>query len=100
MPKRVPTSTHEARLKLGKWDNLRAHVLDDQRRVLSQDCVAYILQAKSPAQVQTSITRWSQHPTLRNSLNAEEKLDLCQLHHRSSTSKEALHKPATRLIVD
>lgn len=77
MPRHVPTATHEARLKLGKWDNLRAHVLDDKRRVLSHDCVAYILQAKSPAQVQVSIIRWSQHPTLRNTLNAEEKLDLC-----------------------
>jgi len=77
MPRHVPTATHEARLKLGKWDNLRAHVLDDKRRVLSHDCVAYILQAKSPTQVQTSIIRWSQHPTLRNNLNAEEKLDLC-----------------------
>jgi len=76
MPRHLPTATHDAWLTLGKWDNLRVHVLDDERRVLSQDCVAYILQARSPAQVQSSIARWSKHPTLRNALNADERLGL------------------------
>lgn len=55
MTRQLPVATHEALLKLGKWENLHAHVLEDGRRVLSYDCVEYVLQAKSPTQVQTSI---------------------------------------------
>lgn len=85
---KLPTATHEAWLKLGKWENLRVHVLDDKRRVLSHNCVTNILQAKSPAQVQTSIIQWSQHPILRKSLNADEKFDLCtSIKFKNTTGK-------------
>ena len=76
MTKHLPTATHEAPLKLGKWDNLRAHVLDDGRRIISHDCVANILQAASPNEVQKSIDLWAKHPALRRLLNENEKPDL------------------------